>query len=435
MMRVCSASTGEGTIWPVDAALRPEGKAGPLVRTLASHVAYYERWAKTWEFQALLKARPVAGDLALGPGVRRRASRRWCGRPPSGRTSSTTCSRCAAGSRSTLPAAESHRELKLGPGGLRDVEFAVQLLQLVHGRTDDVVAQPATPSRRWRRCRPTATSVAPTPPSWTGPTGSCARSSTGCSCTGCAAPTSCPTTRTSCAGSAGRSACGPTPVEELDDAVAPARARGAAAAREALLPAAAVVGGAAGVGRGAAQSRGRAVPARGPGLRGPGGGAAPPRGAHGRGEPTSGHPADLAAGAARLVRRRAGPGRRAARLPAPQRRRSARRRGTSGCSATRARSRTGWRCCSRAAGTPSTCSAARPRRCGCSRTTRTWLLAASPSCSPRCGPRSPGTTTRRPPSGSPVVCAVASCSASRPPTCSSWHRSSRSRRRSPTSPP
>ena len=62
MMRACASSTAEGTLWPVDAALRPEGKAGPLVRTLASHVAYYERWAKTWEFQALLKARPVAGD-------------------------------------------------------------------------------------------------------------------------------------------------------------------------------------------------------------------------------------------------------------------------------------------------------------------------------------------------------------------------------------
>jgi len=65
-MQVCSDHTAEGTIWPVDAALRPEGKAGPLVRTLASHRGYYERWAKTWEFQALLKARPVAGDLELG---------------------------------------------------------------------------------------------------------------------------------------------------------------------------------------------------------------------------------------------------------------------------------------------------------------------------------------------------------------------------------
>ncbi|MEP6630488.1 MAG: bifunctional glutamine-synthetase adenylyltransferase/deadenyltransferase, partial [Lapillicoccus sp.] len=53
MMKACSAQTGEGTLWPVDPALRPEGKAGPLVRTVASHRAYYERWAKTWEFQAL----------------------------------------------------------------------------------------------------------------------------------------------------------------------------------------------------------------------------------------------------------------------------------------------------------------------------------------------------------------------------------------------
>ena len=66
MMRACSTSTPEGALWEVDAALRPEGKAGPLVRTLASHGAYYRRWAKTWEFQALLKARPVAGDRELG---------------------------------------------------------------------------------------------------------------------------------------------------------------------------------------------------------------------------------------------------------------------------------------------------------------------------------------------------------------------------------
>ena len=60
-MRICRA-----VAWEVDAALRPEGKSGALVRTLASHQAYYRRWASTWEFQALLKARPIAGDLALG---------------------------------------------------------------------------------------------------------------------------------------------------------------------------------------------------------------------------------------------------------------------------------------------------------------------------------------------------------------------------------
>src|SRR5690606_20227194 len=62
LARACSAASTEPALWPVDAALRPEGKNGPLVRTVASHVSYYERWAKTWEFQALLKARFVAGD-------------------------------------------------------------------------------------------------------------------------------------------------------------------------------------------------------------------------------------------------------------------------------------------------------------------------------------------------------------------------------------
>ncbi|MDF2748123.1 MAG: bifunctional [glutamine synthetase] adenylyltransferase/[glutamine synthetase]-adenylyl-L-tyrosine, partial [Propionibacteriaceae bacterium] len=64
--RICSAHTAAGTIWEVDAALRPEGKAGQLVRTLSSHRIYYEKWAKTWEFQAMLKARPSAGDRELG---------------------------------------------------------------------------------------------------------------------------------------------------------------------------------------------------------------------------------------------------------------------------------------------------------------------------------------------------------------------------------
>ena len=135
VMSICQDFTAEGAIWQVDAALRPEGKDGALVRTLKSHVGYYERWAESWEFQALLKARPVAGDEALGveyleaimpmvwsatarpnfvndvQGMRRRVERE-------------------------IPADVLDRELKLGPGGLRDVEFAVQLLQLVHGRTD-----------------------------------------------------------------------------------------------------------------------------------------------------------------------------------------------------------------------------------------------------------------------------------------------------------
>jgi [glutamine synthetase] adenylyltransferase / [glutamine synthetase]-adenylyl-L-tyrosine phosphorylase len=143
LMRACSEHTGEGTIWPVDANLRPEGKAGPLVRSLASHRAYYERWAKTWEFQALLKARPVAGDLALGrefcslvgPLV-------WQVAEHDGFVADVRAMRRRVVE--TIPARDADRQLKLGVGGLRDVEFAVQLLQLVHGRTDEHLRQPGT---------------------------------------------------------------------------------------------------------------------------------------------------------------------------------------------------------------------------------------------------------------------------------------------------
>ena len=143
LMRVCSASTGEGTIWPVDAALRPEGKAGPLVRTLASHVAYYERWAKTWEFQALLKARPVAGDTELGRQyVASIAPHVWAA---AGRDDFVVdVQEMRRRVESTLSADARSRQLKLGPGGLRDVEFAVQMLQLVHGRTDHRLRSPNT---------------------------------------------------------------------------------------------------------------------------------------------------------------------------------------------------------------------------------------------------------------------------------------------------
>jgi glutamate-ammonia-ligase adenylyltransferase len=119
----------------VDAGLRPEGKQGALVRTMDSHIAYYQRWAKTWEFQALLKARPAVGDAELGQRyVEALLPMVW-----------TACERedfvpevqaMRRRVESLVPADVREREIKLGTGGLRDVEFAVQLLQLVHGRTD-----------------------------------------------------------------------------------------------------------------------------------------------------------------------------------------------------------------------------------------------------------------------------------------------------------
>ncbi|GAA4985765.1 bifunctional [glutamine synthetase] adenylyltransferase/[glutamine synthetase]-adenylyl-L-tyrosine phosphorylase [Yinghuangia aomiensis] len=135
LMRACSATTREGSIWPVDANLRPEGRNGPLVRTLASHMAYYERWAKTWEFQALLKARPVAGDLALGKRYADSiAPLVWTAAQRDNFVPDVQAMRRRVVD--SIPHGEVERELKLGPGGLRDIEFAVQLLQLVHGRAD-----------------------------------------------------------------------------------------------------------------------------------------------------------------------------------------------------------------------------------------------------------------------------------------------------------
>ncbi len=143
LMRVCSDQTAEGTIWPVDANLRPEGRAGPLTRTLASHRSYYERWAKTWEFQALLKARPVAGDLALGREyVEMVQPMVWHASEREGFVPETQAMRRRV--LEHIPAREAERQLKLGAGGLRDVEFAVQLLQLVHGRAEPGVRAPTT---------------------------------------------------------------------------------------------------------------------------------------------------------------------------------------------------------------------------------------------------------------------------------------------------
>jgi len=129
--------------WQVDAGLRPEGKDGPLVRTLDSHTAYYERWARTWEFQALLKARPVAGDVALGEAyVERLAPMVWRAADRDHFVDDVQGMRRRV--EATLPARDANRELKLGPGGLRDVEFAMQLLQLVHGRADESLRSGST---------------------------------------------------------------------------------------------------------------------------------------------------------------------------------------------------------------------------------------------------------------------------------------------------
>ena len=134
---------GSRVFFEVDAALRPEGKRGALVRTLDSHVNYYRRWAKTWEFQALLKARPMSGDLELGRDYCEAISPMvWSAAEREDFVPDVQAMRRRV--IENVPTDLRARELKLGEGGLRDVEFAVQLLQLVHGRTDENLRVSAT---------------------------------------------------------------------------------------------------------------------------------------------------------------------------------------------------------------------------------------------------------------------------------------------------
>ena len=148
LLRELGANAADGQAFRIDMNLRPEGRSGPLVRTLTSYLEYYKRWAQTWEFQALIKARAAAGDPATGerfidetrPFVFERA----------------TSSEGVASIRKMKERVEEHatrggrrvkatgHDVKLGPGGIRDIEFSVQLLQLVHGGTDPEVRSPNT---------------------------------------------------------------------------------------------------------------------------------------------------------------------------------------------------------------------------------------------------------------------------------------------------
>lgn len=142
-MRAIHDPAFEPPLWQIDANLRPEGRHGPLVRTLSSMKAYYDRWAKAWEFQALLKARPAAGDRELGTEfVEQTRHLVW--------ESSTREDFVGSVQRMRQRVTEHiddddlEVQLKLGPGGLRDIEFSVQLLQLVHGQYDERVHQRGT---------------------------------------------------------------------------------------------------------------------------------------------------------------------------------------------------------------------------------------------------------------------------------------------------
>lgn len=146
LQRVCQSvimGVTEPALWQIDGALRPEGKDGPLVRRLDSHRGYYEQWAESWEFQALLKARPVAGDRALGRAYME-MTRPFVWSASKRDNFVNDCQRMRRRVEDLIPANLKDREIKLGRGGLRDVEFTVQMLQLVHGRADETLRTSST---------------------------------------------------------------------------------------------------------------------------------------------------------------------------------------------------------------------------------------------------------------------------------------------------
>ena len=134
----------DGIIFRTDADLRPEGGAGPLSLSLAGFAQYWDHRARPWEFQALMKARPVAGTESLGDAFMTASRDRiWSG--PVAPEAVAEIRTLKARSEANIEKKRlTGRELKRGTGGIRDIEFAVQLLQMVHGHDDPDVRPPNT---------------------------------------------------------------------------------------------------------------------------------------------------------------------------------------------------------------------------------------------------------------------------------------------------
>jgi glutamate-ammonia-ligase adenylyltransferase len=122
----------DGLIWRVDLRLRPEGASGAIVNSVAAAERYYETWGRLWERAALLRARPCAGDLELGRLLNRELLTPFVYRSSVDPTIAESLTELVLRSRSEL-SADPERDLKLGPGGIREAEFFVQSLQLVWG--------------------------------------------------------------------------------------------------------------------------------------------------------------------------------------------------------------------------------------------------------------------------------------------------------------
>jgi len=131
--REANAVTPMGRLYRVDLRLRPEGQTGSLAQSLASTLAYYHRTGETWERQALLKARAIAGDREVGDAFVT-SVREWVfGRGLDFESIAAIKRIKQRIEDATTVRGEERREVKLGYGGIRDVEYVIQFLQLLHG--------------------------------------------------------------------------------------------------------------------------------------------------------------------------------------------------------------------------------------------------------------------------------------------------------------
>lgn len=144
VVRLLSEPTAEGVALRVDLELRPEGRSGAPSRSLAATLEYYRRHAATWEKQAWLKARPVAGAIVLGRKVLRGLEALIYPEHLDASAIEDVRAMKARIEEYVRARGKEASEVKRGRGGIRDVEFAVQLLQLVHGRRDPELRHPGT---------------------------------------------------------------------------------------------------------------------------------------------------------------------------------------------------------------------------------------------------------------------------------------------------
>ena len=131
--RIVSEATEDGFVFRVDLRLRPEGTRGELANSLRSAEIYYESWGQTWERAALIKARPVAGDRSLGEEFLRSVVpfvyRKYLDFTAIEEIKGMKDRINLAAARSL----RSDRDVKLGLGGIREIEFFAQAHQLIYG--------------------------------------------------------------------------------------------------------------------------------------------------------------------------------------------------------------------------------------------------------------------------------------------------------------